>query len=252
MGKLDGKVAFITGSGSGIGRAAAILFSREGAKVVVADISREGGERTAAMARDLGGDVTFIHTDVTDPPSVQNAIAETVRTYGKLNVLYNNAGGSTSQDGTVTDVSIEEFWRAIRLDLFGTFLCSKYGIPEIVKAGGGAIVNMTSVVALAGMKGGRDAYTSAKGGVLSLTRSMAVNYARHKIRVNAIAPGAILTDRVKGLLTDDKAVAAATGKHLMGLGQPEDIAHTALFLASDEARIITGAIIPADSGWTAW
>ena len=164
MGDSTARLHSLPGAARGRGRAAAVLFSREGAKVVVADISREGGERTTALARDLGGDVTFIHTDVTESTSVQQAIAETVRTYGKLNVLYNNAGGSTAQDGTVTEVSIEEFWRAIKLDLFGTFLCSKYGIPEIIKAGGGAIVNMTSVVALAGMRGGRDAYTSAKGG----------------------------------------------------------------------------------------
>ena len=253
MGRLDGKVAFITGSGSerGIGRSAAILFSREGAKVVVADISREGGERTVAMARDLGGDVTFVHTDVTEPQSVQRAIAETVKTYGKLNILYNNAGGSTAQDGPVTEVSIEEFWRAIKLDLYGTFLCSKYGIPELIKAGGGAIVNMTSVVALTGTKPGRDAYTSAKGGVLSLTRSMAVNYAKHNIRVNAIAPGATMSARVQKFLADDKTIAAMSRQHLLGLGQPEDVANTALFLASDEARVITGVIVPVDSGWTA-
>jgi NAD(P)-dependent dehydrogenase (short-subunit alcohol dehydrogenase family) len=252
MGRLDGKVAFITGSGSnGIGRAATLLFTREGAKVAVADISREGGERTVAMARDLGGDATFVHTDVTAPESVQRAIAETVKTYGKLNVLYNNAGGSTMQDASVTELPIEEFWRAIKLDLFGTFLCSKYGIPELIKAGGGAIVNMTSVVAMVGMKGGRDAYTSAKGGVLALTRSMAVNYAKHKIRVNAIAPGATMSDRVRNMMTSDKAIAAMERQHLLGLGEPVDVAHAALFLASDEARIITGVILPADSGWTA-
>src|SRR6266446_7769204 len=132
MGRLDGKVAFITGSGSeqGIGRAAAVLFAREGARVAVADVSREGGEHTAAMVRDLGGDATFVHTDVTEPVSVERAIAETVRTYGKLNILYNNAGGSTAQDGPVTDVSIDEFWRVIRVDLYGTFLCCKFAIPE--------------------------------------------------------------------------------------------------------------------------
>jgi NAD(P)-dependent dehydrogenase (short-subunit alcohol dehydrogenase family) len=253
LGRLDGKVAFITGSGSeqGIGRAAAVLFAREGARVAVADISHEGGEHTVAMVRDLGGDATFVHTDVTEPVSVERAIAETVRTYGNLNILYNNAGGSTPQDGPVTDVSIDEFWRAIKLDLFGTFLCSKYGIPELIKAGGGAIINMTSVVALAGTKPGRDAYTSAKGGVLALTRSMAVNYAKYKIRVNAIAPGATLSARVQKFLADDQAIAAMSKQHLLGLGQPEDVAHTALFLASDEARIITGIIVPADSGWTA-
>jgi NAD(P)-dependent dehydrogenase (short-subunit alcohol dehydrogenase family) len=250
MGRLDGKVAFISGSGSGIGRAGAILFAREGAKVVIADISREGGERTEAMARDLGGDATYVHTDVTDPDSVERSIATAIAAYGKLNVLYNDAGGSTAQDGPVTKVSLDEFWRTIKVDLYGTFLCCKYGIPELIKAGGGAVINTTSVVAMAGIKG-RDAYTAAKGGVLALTRSMAVGYAKHKIRVNAIAPGATLTERVKKFIADDPRMGDMSDRHLLGMGEPEDIARTALFLASDEARVITGAIFPVDSGWTA-
>jgi NAD(P)-dependent dehydrogenase (short-subunit alcohol dehydrogenase family) len=156
MGRLDGKVAFITGSGSGIGRAGAILFAREGAKVIVADISREGGEGTLARVRDTGGEASYIHTDVTDPQSVEHAIAATIAAYGSLNILYNDAGGSTAQDGPVTEVSLEEFWRVIRVDLFGTFLSCKYAIPEMIKSGGGAIINTTSYVALAGVKG-RDA-----------------------------------------------------------------------------------------------
>jgi len=250
LGRLDGKVAFITGSGSGIGQAAAVRFCREGAQVVVAEISRESGERTVAMARDLGGDATFIHTDVTEPESVERAIVATVATYGKLNILYNNAGGSTAQDGPVTKVTIEEFWRTIKVDLYGTFLACKYAIPELIKAGGGAVINTSSVVALTGIKG-RDAYTAAKGGVLAMTRSMAANYAKHKIRVNAIAPGATLTARVRKLLGDDPAGAALADNHLLGMGEPEDIANMALFLASDEARIITGAVFPVDSGWSA-
>jgi len=250
MGRLDGKVAFITGSGSGIGRAGAVLFALEGAKVVIADISREGGERTEAMARDMGGDATYIHADVTDPDSVERAIAAAIATYGRLNILYNDAGGSTAQDGPVTKVSLDEFWRTIKVDLYGTFLCCKYGIPELIKAGGGAVINTTSVVAMAGIKG-RDAYTAAKGGVLALTRSMAVGYARHGIRVNAIAPGATLTERVKKFLADDPRMDNVSDRHLLGMGEPEDIARMALFLASDEARVITGAIFPVDSGWTA-
>lgn len=250
MGRLDGKVAFITGSGSGIGRAGAVLFAREGAKVIVADISREGGEHTAAMARDSGGDATYVHTDVTDPESVERAIATAIAAYGKIDVLYNDAGGSTAQDGPVTKVSLDEFWRVIKVDLYGTFLCCKFGIPEMIKAGGGSIINTTSYVALAGIKG-RDAYTAAKGGVLAMTRSMAVNYAKNKIRVNAIAPGAILTERVKKFLADDPRVGGMSEHHLLGMGEPRDIAHMALFLASDEARIVTGAIFPVDSGWSA-
>jgi len=250
MGRVDGKVVFLTGAGSGIGRAGAQLFAREGAKVVVADISREGGAETVRLIKAAGGEALYVETDVTQPASVEQAVRETVRAYGTLNVLYNNAGGSTINDGPVTEVSLNEWHRTINVDLYGTFLCCKYGIPELMKAGGGAVINTTSYVALAGTRG-RDAYTAAKGGVLALTRSLAVEYAKHGIRVNAIAPGAIQTERVKKFLAEDPRVQTFVDMHLLGLGIPEDIAHAALFLASDEARIITGVIFPVDSGLAA-
>ncbi len=198
MARLAGKVAFITGGGGGIGRATAERFSQEGASVVVADIDAERGEAAAAAARSWaaqsGGDARFLNCDVTDRNSVELAIAQTVACYGKLDILHNNAGGSTLQDGPVTEAPEEEFWRVIKLDLYGTFLCSKIAIPEIIKAGGGSIINMTSNVALMALPG-RDCYTAAKGGVASMTRSMAVEFAPHKIRVNAIAPSVTLTER---------------------------------------------------------
>ena len=253
MARLAGKIAFITGGGGGIGSATAERFAEEGAKVVVADIDAAAGEAAARSARaraaNSGGDGHFVRCDVTERSSVEAAIAETVARFGKLNVLHNNAGGSTLQDGPVTEAPEEEFWRAIKLDLFGTFLCSKIAIPHIIKAGGGSVVNMSSNVALMALPG-RDCYTAAKGGVASLTRSMAVEYAPYKIRVNAIAPSVTLTDRVKRLLAGNKDVSKLAASHLLGLGQPIHIANMAVYLASDEAEITTGQILSVDSGVT--
>jgi NAD(P)-dependent dehydrogenase (short-subunit alcohol dehydrogenase family) len=253
MTRLAGKVAFITGGGGGIGRATAERFAEEGAKVVVGDIDAAAGEAAAHSARtraaNSGGDSHFVLCDVTDRASVEAAIAETVGRYGRLDILHNNAGGSTLEDGPVTEAPEEEFWRAIRLDLYGTFLCSKVAIPEIVKAGGGSIINMSSNVALMALPG-RDCYTAAKGGVASLTRSMAVEYAPYKIRVNAIAPSVTLTDRVKRLLDANKDIGKLAASHLLGLGQPIHIANMAVYLGSDESEITTGQILSVDSGVT--
>ncbi|MGD9804264.1 MAG: SDR family NAD(P)-dependent oxidoreductase [Hyphomicrobiaceae bacterium] len=251
--RLAGKVAFITGAGGGIGRTTAERFVEEGAKVVVAEINRELGEAAAASARSMagnaGGDAHFIHCDVTDKASVTAAVAETVARFGKLDVLHNNAGGSTPEDGPVTDVSEDEFWRVMKLDLYGTFLCSKVAIPEIAKAGGGAIINMASNLALMAVPG-RAAYGAAKGGVASLTRAMALDHAKQKIRVNAIAPSVTLSDRVKKLLAGNPAIEKLGDSHLFGLGQPVHIANMAVYLASDEAAITTGQVFPVDSGVT--
>ena len=209
--RLHGKVAFITGAGTGIGRATAERFVEEGAKVVVAEINREMGEAAAAAsarakAGNHGGDAHFIHCDVTDKGSRDlQPSPRRCKRYGKLNILHNNAGGSTAADGPVTEAPEEEFWRVIKLDLFGTFLCSKIAIPEIIKNGGGSVINMTSNLALMALAG-RDCYTAAKGGVASLTRSMALEYAPMKIRVNAIAPSATQTDRVKKLIKENPAL----------------------------------------------
>ena len=253
MARLAGKVAFITGGGGGIGRATAERFAQEGAKVVVADIDVAAGEAAAQSARgqaaNAGGDCQFVHCDVTERVSVENAVAETLARYGKLDILHNNAGGSTLEDGPVTEAPEQEFWRAIKLDLFGTFLCSKIAIPHIIKAGGGSVINMASNVALMALPG-RDCYTAAKGGVASMTRSMAVEYAPHKIRVNAIAPSVTLTERVKRLLAGNANVSKLAASHLLGMGQPIHVANMAVYLASDEAEITTGQILSVDSGVT--
>jgi NAD(P)-dependent dehydrogenase (short-subunit alcohol dehydrogenase family) len=246
MPRLAGKVAFITGAGTGIGRATAILFAREGARVAIADIDGAAGKETAQLA---GNEAIAILTDVTDPDSLQAAIHTTVDKFGRLDVLHNNAGGSTGQDDTAVNAPLEEFWRAIKLDLFGTFLGCRFGIPELIKAGGGSVINMSSNVALMGVAG-RDCYTAAKGGIAAITRSLAVAYAPQKVRVNAIAPSATMTDRVKKLIAGNAALTRLADSHLLGLIEPSDIANAVLYLASDDSRMVTGQVLPVDSGVT--
>ncbi|MGI9409596.1 MAG: SDR family NAD(P)-dependent oxidoreductase [Hyphomicrobiaceae bacterium] len=253
MGRLDGKVAFITGGGGGIGRATAERFAEEGAKVVIAEINPEVGEPAAGSARKFaansGGDAHFIRCDVTERASVEAAVQETLDRFGKLDVLHNNAGGSTTQDGPVTEAPEEEFWRVIKLDLYGTFLCSKIAIPHIIAAGGGSVINMSSNVALMALPG-RDCYTAAKGAIASMTRSMAVEYAPNKIRVNAIAPSVTLSDRVKKLMQEAPEIDKIAQTHLLGLGLPIHIANMAVYLAADESEITTGQVLSVDSGVT--
>ena len=245
--RLAGKTTFITGAGNGIGRSASMLFAAHGAKVAIAERSPEQGAAAAADIVENGGEAIFIETDVGDPASVENAIERTVEAFGSLNVIYNNVGGTGPADGPVTEAPFDEFWRAMRVDVFGTWLCCKYGIPHMARAGGGSIVNVSSMVALIG-RPGADCYTAAKGAVASLTRSMAVYHAPQNIRVNALAPGATLTERVVRRLEQRAFPQNLLDRHLMGLLQPEDVANVALFLASDESKGMTGQVIPVDSG----
>lgn len=250
MGRLDGKVVVITGAGRGIGRAAAGLFAAEGARVAILEIDEGRGIEAERGIRDAGGEACFIHTDVTDAESVPAAIASTVDRYGKIDVLYNNAGGSTTEDAGVTDAPVEEFWRVIKLDLWGTFLVCKHGIPVLIDNGGGAVVNTASNLAFMGIKG-RDCYTAAKGGVAAMTRSMAVEYAPHKIRVNAVAPAATRTERVIALAQANEHIDDLVRQgQLFGWCEPMDIAYMALYLASDESARTTGQVMLVDSGAT--
>ena len=248
MGRMQGKIALVTGGGGGIGRSVCERFAAEGAKVAVAEIVAEGGLETVRLIEAAGGQAIFVRTDVTEPDSVESAVAETVRAFGALNVLYNNAGGNNQKDSTVTGVTYEHFWKTLKLDLFGTFLCCRMAIPAMKEAGGGSIVNTTSMTALMG-RPNRTAYTAAKGGILSMTRSMAVEYADDKIRVNAIAPTRTLTERVKQKNLDQPERAAYGNSLLFGAAEPVDIAYAAVYLASDESRVVSGQTLVIHSDY---
>ena len=247
MGRLKDKRALITGSASGIGRAAARLFAAEGARLTLCDRDHLQNKDLAHEIDATGGHAQAIQTDVGEPDDMQNAVNAAVATYGGLDVLYNNAGGATGKDGSVTEIELDEFWRTIRVDLFGTVLGCRFAIPHLVQAGGGSIINTTSIRAMIGTEGA-DAYTSAKGGVVTLTRALALQWAQAGIRVNAIAPGVILTDRVRTMLRDDDPIRVKTP---LGPSEPEDVAPLALYLASDESRQMTGMILPLDGGASA-
>lgn len=248
MARLDGKVAFITGAAGGIGRATCARYIAEGARIVAADIGAAAldGALSDAKAGERGLPLVC---DITDPQQVKAAMARTVAQFGRLDILCNIAGGSSTADARVTDAPDEEFWRVIKLDLYGTFLCCKYAIPEMVRSGGGSVVNLSSMVALMALPE-RDCYTAAKGGVAAMTRSMAVEYAPDNIRVNAIAPGLVLTPRAEALMQEREELRRLAGQHLLGPCRPLDIADMAVYLGSDEARVTTGQVISVDSGVT--
>ena len=246
MKRLEGKVAFVTGAGGGIGQVICQQFIAEGAAVMGVDINE--GLAQQAVAGATAKQAASLRCDVTDPDSVSGAIKRTVETFGKLNILCNVAGGSSTRNSNVAEIPDEVFWQTIKLDLYGTFLSCKYGIPHLVAAGGGAVVNFTSINAV--LPGANKvAYIAAKGGIVSMTKSLAVDYGRQGIRANCIAPGRTLTPRTRPRHEATGGLSDKLGqRHLLGLIETSDIANLALFLASDESRKITGQMILADSG----
>jgi NAD(P)-dependent dehydrogenase (short-subunit alcohol dehydrogenase family) len=255
--RLAGRVALISGAGWGIGRAAALLFAREGAKVVIADIDEAAG---AALQGEMGDAALFVPTDVTDAASVAGAVAAAERHFGKLDTLLNCAGGSISADAPLGTVDVAAVWdKTMQLDLRGTIHCCHHALPAIVRAGGGAVVNMSSGAALRGASPAH-IYSAAKGGILALTRALAGTYAKDNVRVNAICAGRILTERILARYgtpdapksAEDQQADERVKAYPFWVGVPQDIASIALFLACDESRMITGAAIPADGGRSAY
>jgi len=241
------KTVIVTGGGSGIGRAAAIRFAKEGAKVTVADVDSEAGEETVTQINETGGTALFIQTNVADSKQIQTMIETSVSHFGALHVLFNNAGIGNSEVRSV-ELSEEEWDQVIDINLKGVFLGIKYAVPELVKAGGGAIVNTSSLLGLKGQKY-MSAYNASKAGVVLLTQNAALEYGKYGIRVNAIAPGVIDTKIIEGWRNNErKWPIISRANALRRIGSPEEVANAALFLASDEASFITGATLSVDGG----
>src|SRR5215813_9813335 len=250
--RLKDKVALITGGGSGIGREASLLFAQEGASVVVADVADEGGRQTVREIEAAGGKAKFVHADVSKAADVEGMVAAAEKTYGKLNVLFNNAGIFPANDGGVLDTDEKTWDLTMNVNLKGVFLGCKYGIPALRRAGGGSIINTASFVALLGAATPQLAYTASKGGVVALTRELAVIHAREKIRVNALCPGPLKTELLmKFLNTDAKKERRLVHIPMGRFGEAREMAKAALFLASDDSSYMTGASLVVDGGITA-
>ena len=249
MGRLDGKVCVITGAGGGMGREAALVFSAEGARVCVADVDGDAATRTAS---DASG-AFAVEVDVADEASVRRMYDATVERYGAVHVLYNNAGISPADDASILDTDVAAWQRVQDVNTKGVYLCCKYGIPHLLEGGGGSVINVASFVALVGAATSQISYTASKGAVLSLSRELAVQFARQGVRVNALCPGPVETPLLLRIFGDDPAAYERRRVYLpMGrLAKPREIVNAALFLASDESSYVNGATFLVDGGLTA-
>jgi len=249
MGRLDGRVAVITGAGGGMGREAALLFCEEGARVCVADVDADAAERTAAEA----GDAFAIKVDVADSDSVREMYAQTAERYGGIDVLYNNAGISPPDDDSILVTEPDAWQRVQDVNTKGVYLCCKHGIPHLLERGAGSVINVASFVALVGAATSQISYTASKGAVLALSRELAVQFARQGIRVNALCPGPVETPLLLRIFGDDPEAYQRRRIHLpMGrLAKPREIVNAALFLASDESSYVNGTTFLVDGGLTA-
>lgn len=249
--RLKGKVALITGAGGGIGRESAVLFAREGAAVVVVDVRDEAGNETAEMVKAAGGRAVYVHADVSKAADCESMVAAAEREFGKLDVLFNNAGIMHHQDDNAVTTE-ESIWDlTMEINAKGVFFGCKYGIPALRRAGGGSIINTASFVAVLGAATPQIAYTASKGAVLAMTRELAIIHARENIRVNSLCPGPLRTDLLMSYLnTEEKRQRRLVHIPMGRFGEAKEIAQAALFLASDEASYITGTDFLVDGGIT--
>jgi NAD(P)-dependent dehydrogenase (short-subunit alcohol dehydrogenase family) len=250
-GDFAGKVAFVTGGGSGIGRATALAFARAGASVAVADVSENGNQETARLVEERGGHALAVKCDVTGNEDIRTALTKTIEALGRLDFAFNNAGIEPKKPAPTADYDEEEWKRIIDIDLRGVFLCMKHEIPLILKQGGGAIVNTSSGAGIIGIKGS-PAYTAAKHGVIGLTRAAALDYAGQNIRVNAVCPGYIATPMMDGFTggTPEGRAKVISEEPVGRMGQPEEIAAAVLWLCSDASRFVIGHALVIDGGQT--
>ncbi len=247
--RLADTSVFITGAGGGMGRLAAQIFAREGAHIAAFDITEEGLQETVTSVEGEGGAIVAVTGDVSVAADVERAVAEGVRAFGGLNVLYNNAGIFPDEDGSIVEMDEAVYQRVLDVNLKGVSLCCKYGIPHLTEAGGGSVINVASFVALMGCTVPQDAYTASKGAVLSLTRSLAVQYGPKGVRVNAICPGPILTPLLESLFPNEEERLKRLNRIPLGrFGRAEDVVYAALYLASDESSWTTGTTFVVDGG----
>ncbi|MEO6195798.1 MAG: glucose 1-dehydrogenase [Thermoanaerobaculia bacterium] len=250
--RLENKVAVITGAGSGIGRESALLFAREGARVVVADVNDDAGQAVVEELRAAGGEAVYVRADVSKGADAEGMVRAAEESFGRLDVLFNNAGISHARDDDAVATEEEVWDLTMNINLKGVFLGCKYGIPALRRAGGGSIINTASFVALLGAATPQLAYTASKGGVLAMTRELAVIHAREGIRVNALCPGPLRTELLmKYLDTEEKRQRRLVHVPMGRFGEAREIAQAALFLASDESSFTTGATFLVDGGITA-
>ena len=251
-GRLERKVALVTGGASGIGRATALTFAREGAKLVVADMNADGGRQTVHMIMENGGEAIFVRTDVSQTVEVQALISKAVETYGRLDCAHNNAGVSSLVSASIADYPEEDWHRVIAINLTGVWLCLKYEIPQMLQQGGGTIVNTASIMGLVAT-GFNPAYTASKHGVVGLTKSAALAYAQSGIRVNAVCPGYIHTPMLEGSPRfNPQYEAELMARHPIGrLGTPKEIAEAVVWLCSDASSFVTGHTMTVDGGYVA-